>query len=46
LEYYFECLDIQKLTIGDNNPAIASTYNSIGSVYNNQGEYNKALENY
>jgi len=31
--------------MGENNPEIASIYNNIGSVYDNQGDYNKALEN-
>jgi hypothetical protein len=43
---YLKCLKIRKLTIGENNPETAITYNNIGSVYNNQGEYKKALENY
>jgi len=46
LEIYFKCLEIDKQTIGENNPSNASTYNNIGSVYYNQGDYNKALENY
>jgi len=37
---------MQKKTIGENNPSIATTYNNIGLVYNNQGDYNKALEYY
>jgi len=32
--------------MGQNNAEIATTYNNIGSVYDNQGDYNKALENY
>jgi len=30
--------------MGENNPAIATTYNNIGSVYHDQGDYNKALQ--
>jgi len=45
-ENYFICLQIEKCTIGENNPAIATTYNNIGSVYRDQGDYNKALETY
>ncbi len=29
---------------GENNPDTAKSYNNIGSVYLNQGNYNKALE--
>jgi len=32
--------------MGEINPEIANTYNNIASVYKNQGDYNKALENY
>ena len=32
--------------MGENNPAIATTYNNIGKVYHYQGDYNKALEIY
>ncbi len=46
MENYFKCLEIRKYTIGEKNPTTASTYNNIGSVYVNQGDYNKALENY
>ena len=46
LENYFKCLEIEKKTIGENNPAIATTYNNIGLVYDSQGDYTKALENY
>ncbi len=46
MENYFKCLEIDKKTMGENNPAIANTYNNIGSVYVHQGDYNKALENY
>ena len=31
--------------MGEINPEIANTYNNIGLVYDNQGEYKKALEN-
>ena len=46
MENYFKCLEIDKKTMGENNPAIANTYNNIGSVYFDQGDYNKALKNY
>ena len=32
--------------MGENNAEIATTYNNIGLVYHNKGDYNKALENY
>jgi len=40
---YFKCL---VMTMGENDPEIASTYHYIGSVYYFQGDYNEALENY
>jgi hypothetical protein len=30
----------------ENDPAIAYTYNKIGQVYHDQGDYKIALENY
>ncbi len=46
MENYFKCLEIQIQTIGENNKLIAITYSNIGSVYRDQGDYKKALENY
>ncbi len=46
MENYFKCLEIEKKTIGEYNPSIATTYNNIGLIYDEQGYYNKALENY
>ena len=36
MDYYFKNLET--------NLAMATTYNDIGLVYDNQGDYNKALE--
>ena len=46
MKYFFKCLEIRKQSIGENNPATATAYNNIGSVYKNQGDYKKAMENY
>jgi len=42
LEIYLKSIEIEKKTIGENNPEIAITYNKIGSVYDKQGDYNNA----
>jgi tetratricopeptide (TPR) repeat protein len=39
-------LDICENVLGKEHPNTATTYNNIGPVYDNQGEYDKALEWY
>ncbi len=46
MEFYEKCLAIQLKTLGSEHPSVATTYNNIGSVMDNQGEYEKALEYY
>jgi tetratricopeptide (TPR) repeat protein len=41
-----KALEIRKNIYGDNDIRIASSLNNIGSVYNNRGEYDRALEYY
>ena len=39
-------LEIELKTLGPDHPRTATTYNNMALVYNNQGEYEKALEWY
>ncbi len=43
---YMKCLNIKKAHYGDNNFNLATTYNNIGLVYDNQGKLEEALEMY
>ena len=44
--YYERCLKQALLQGGENNEWVATSYNSIGAVYDSQGDYPKALEYY
>jgi tetratricopeptide (TPR) repeat protein len=44
LEYYEKCLSIELKDLGDEHPAVATSYNGIGMTYHNKGKYDKALE--
>jgi len=46
LKYFFKSLEIKEATLGKNHPDTASSYNSIGIVYKNQGKYDEALKYY
>jgi tetratricopeptide (TPR) repeat protein len=43
LEYYEKCLDMEKKTLHENHPHIATSLSNIGSVCSNKIEYDKAL---
>ncbi len=45
-EYYNKALEIQKETMEENHPDIASAYNNLAAIYDAQGEGAKALEYY
>ncbi|CAF1288490.1 unnamed protein product, partial [Rotaria sordida] len=38
--------EIQKIALPPNHPDLATSYNNIGLVYNNMGEYSKALSSF
>ena len=44
LEYHKKALDICEEVFGEDNPNTAVSYNNIGAVYNEKGEYDLALE--
>ena len=44
LEYHSKALEIRKDILGDSHPDNARTYNSIGAIYEQMGELDKALE--
>ena len=46
MEYYQKALKIRKKIFGIKHPDTATSYNNIGSIYYNQGDYAKALEYY
>ena len=46
LEYYGKCLKIRLEKLGEEHPAVATTYNNMASVYYHQGDYPQALEYY
>jgi tetratricopeptide (TPR) repeat protein len=46
LEMFEKALEIRRHTFGDNDIRIARSMNSIGSVYNDRGEYDRALHCY
>ena len=46
MEYYLKALDIREKTLGAEHPDVATSYNSIGGIYDSQGDYPKALEYY
>jgi tetratricopeptide (TPR) repeat protein len=46
IEYYEKSLKIQLVTLGENHPSTATTYNNIGSAWKSKGEYDKAIEYY
>ena len=41
-----KALDIQLNKLGKDHPDVASSYNNIGSIYAEQGKYDKAFEYY
>ncbi|CAF4303304.1 unnamed protein product, partial [Rotaria sordida] len=43
LSSYEQSLEICKVALPPNHPDLATSYNNIGLVYNNMGEYSKAL---
>ena len=44
MDYYSKSLEILKEKLPPNHRDIAMSYNYIDSIYNNKGEYDKALE--
>ena len=44
LEWYEKCLEIELKTLGPDHPSTASTYVSMGGVYDDMKEYEKSLE--
>ena len=46
LEYHELSLNIRKKILGEEHPDTATSYNNIGSIYNNMGDNKKALEYY
>ena len=46
LKWYFKSLAINENMLGKEHPHIATTYNNIATVYDNQGKYTDALEWY
>jgi CHAT domain-containing protein len=46
LEYLFKALQIRKEILGEKHPDVAANYYDIGLVYNDKGEYDKALGYY
>ena len=46
MEYYIKAWEIKKDVLGENHPDTAISYNNIGVVYYNLGDYDKALEYY
>jgi tetratricopeptide (TPR) repeat protein len=46
MEYFSKALQIRKLFFDDEHPDVAVSYNNIGNIYKEQGDYVKALECY
>ncbi|CAF4728183.1 unnamed protein product, partial [Rotaria socialis] len=44
--FYEKSLEISQKTLSPDDPELATSYNNIGGVYDNMGEYSKALEYY
>ena len=43
---YEKSLSISLKKLGDDHPDVATTYNNMASVYDNQGKYDEALAMY
>ena len=44
--YYEKALKIRKVSLGENHPSTATSYNNIGSAWHRKGEYDKAIGYY
>ena len=46
LEWYDKCVELQKSVMSADHPALARSYNDIGSIYFEKGDYDEALKWY
>ena len=46
IDFYERDLKITVAALGENHPDVAASYNNLGVVYKNKGEYDKAIDFY